>query len=94
MYYALSDSFAGDLPREHTHGFANTKTVICFATRAARAEWLTTTKLQTARALTRAEAVKLTKDTWRAQSDTAPGTRQARIYGTEDQFHVLVDARS
>lgn len=59
MFYALSDSFTGDLPNEYTHGFANTKEVIAFRSRKGRDEWLETTNLATAKPLTRAEALKL-----------------------------------
>lgn len=59
MFYALSDSFTGEHPREYTSGFGNTKYVICFITKKAREKWLEETKLLTARALTRQEALKL-----------------------------------
>jgi hypothetical protein len=60
-YYALSDSFAGDNPREHTHGFANTDKVIAFDSKKERDAWLKTTKLLKARPLTRCEAMRMTK---------------------------------
>jgi len=60
-YYALSDSFTGDNPREYTHGFANTGRVIAFGSKKERALWLKTTKLLKAKPLTRAEAMRLTK---------------------------------
>jgi hypothetical protein len=60
-YYALSDSFAGDNPREYTHGFANTDKVIAFNSKKERDAWLKTTKLLKAKPLTRAEAMRLTK---------------------------------
>ena len=58
-YYALSDRFAGDLPKEYTYGFANTSTVLAFRTKSERHSWLTDTQLMKARALTRAEALEL-----------------------------------
>jgi len=57
-HYALSDSFTGETPREYTHGFANTKEVICFKTSRERANWLSSTRLLTARPLTRSQALK------------------------------------
>lgn len=59
MFYALSDRFTGDLPREATSGFANTKEVVAFRSKKERNEWVEETNLMTARALTRAEALKL-----------------------------------
>lgn len=60
-YYALSDWFTGDDPKEYTSGFANTKTVICFDAARERACWLESTKLLTARALTQKQAIKAAK---------------------------------
>lgn len=58
MYYALSDSATGNLPVEHTSGFANTTVAVAFVTRQARDAWVLETNLLKARALTRAEAVR------------------------------------
>ena len=57
-FYALSDSFAGDNPADYTHGFANTKEPIAFTTKTARDRWLESSKLMTAKAITRAEAIR------------------------------------
>ena len=57
-FYALSDSFTGDNPADYTHGFANTKEPIAFTTKTARDRWLESTKLLTAKAITRAEAIR------------------------------------
>ena len=57
-FYALSDSFTGDDPADYTHGFANTKEPIAFTSRAARDKWVESTRLLTARAITRAEAIR------------------------------------
>ena len=59
-YYALSDSFTGPSPKEHTSGFANTSVAIAFDSLSERAAWLAATKLLKARAITRPEAIKLT----------------------------------
>lgn len=92
MFYALSDRFTGDLPREYTHGFANTKEVICFQTRAARDAWLQDTKLLTARPLTRDEAIRAA-DT--SDGHLAPyGAKVARIHGEEFAQHVIRASRS
>jgi hypothetical protein len=87
MYYALSDSFTGSDPKEHTGGFANTKMVIAFESRANRDSWVEETKLLTASPLTRSEAVK-------ASRVNDNGDRVAEIYGSEDedgipQYHVI-----
>ena len=59
-YYALSDSFTGPNPAEHTSGFANTSIAIAFSSVSKRTAWLAATKLLKARAITRPEAIKLT----------------------------------
>jgi len=59
-YYALSDSYTGPSPKEHTSGFANTSVAIAFSSLGARTAWLAATKLLKARAITRPEAIKLT----------------------------------
>ena len=59
-YYALSDSYTGPSPKEHTSGFANTTVVIAFDSLSKRTGWLAATKLLKARAITRPEALKLT----------------------------------
>ena len=59
-YYALSDSYTGPSPKEHTSGFANTCVAIAFDSLSKRTAWLAATKLLKARAITRPEAIKLT----------------------------------
>ena len=59
-YYALSDSFTGPSPKEHTSGFANTTQAIAFNSLSKRTAWLAATKLLKACAITRPEAIKLT----------------------------------
>jgi len=59
-YYALSDSYTGPSPKEHTSGFANTSVAIAFSSVRARTAWLAATKLLKACAITRPEAIKLT----------------------------------
>ena len=58
-YYALSDSFTGPNPKEHTSGFTDCF-AIAFSSLGARTAWLAATKLLKARAITRPEALKLT----------------------------------
>ena len=57
-FYALSDSFTGDNPADYTHGFANTREPIAFTSRTARDRWIESTRLLTAKAITRAEAIR------------------------------------
>lgn len=61
MFYALSYFAAGDDPKEYTHGFANTKGPLAFRTKDERDDWLKSTKLLTARAITRKEAASMAK---------------------------------
>jgi len=58
-YYALSDSFTGPNPKEHTSGFTDCF-AIAFSSLGARTAWLAATKLLKARAITRPEALKFT----------------------------------
>lgn len=81
MYYALSDSFTGHNPKEHTHGFANTKEVIAFDTKKARDEWVEDTRLLSACALSHADAVKLAQ----ASDGNYPGTEMG------DRFVIVYD---
>lgn len=98
MFYALSDSFTGDNPREITHGFANRKIVIAFKTKAARDQWVDSTRLQTARPLTRADAMART-DWQDAQNIIAGGYGQVkavRIHGATDDdgnivYHIMAE---
>jgi len=62
MYYAMTDRFSGDYPREYTAGFANTKEPLGFKSKKERDEWLKTTKLTTAKPLSRKEAISLAKN--------------------------------
>lgn len=81
-YYALSDSFTGAYPKEPTWGFANTTTAIAFRSKAERDEYLSTTKLCKARAITRAEACKLTR--------TVQGLKLVDIIGAEPGDYCYV----
>lgn len=58
MFYALTDYFTGNHPFDYCAGFAETKMPIAFHTKAQRDKWLSETKLTTARALTRKQALK------------------------------------
>jgi len=58
-YYALADSFTGLYPDDNTSGFANTKKAVAFTSKKERDQYLATTKMLEARALTRKEALKL-----------------------------------
>jgi len=80
-YYALSDSFAGDTPKEYTHGFANKDKVIAFDSKKERDAWLKTTKLLKARPLNRGEALRLTK--------TVGGRKLVSAGCTDDDYIVL-----
>ena len=60
-FYALSDSFTGDNPHECSSGFGNTKEVIAFTSEAERTEWLNSTKLLTAKPLSRTKAIQLSE---------------------------------
>ena len=57
-YYALSDSYTGDYPKEYSAGLPNTKVAIYFDSREDRDQWLEETKFTLARPLTRKQAVK------------------------------------
>ena len=80
-YYAETDSFSGDDPRDYTHGFANTKEPVAFTSKRERDAWLSSTKLMTARKLIRAEAARdaFTIYGWH---------RGCRVYGTDS--HVVL----
>ncbi len=77
-YYALSDIFTGDNPKAFTGGFSNTKEPIAFTSRRARDAWVLTTRLLTARPISRREAVS------RAQRNPVPWVdgKAIRVYGT------------
>lgn len=62
-FYALSDSSTGDNPTNYTQGSANTKEPIAFPSKTARDRWVEATRLLTAKAITRAEAIRWA-DTW------------------------------
>lgn len=97
MYYAETDTFTGNDPKEHTHGFANTKSVLAFNTKKERDEWVKTTKLLTASPLTRAQAIKLA-DIDDGNLTGHNGARVAEIYGTGDgviaDYHLIQKSRS
>lgn len=89
MYYALSDSFTGDDPRDYTSGFANTKKVIAFRSKKERDAWLSDTKLLTAKPLTRSQAIKWAdtdQGTWQQEYDVA---KICRIYGTDSEYVTI-----
>ena len=93
MFYALTDTATGDSPSEYTHGFANTKGALAFRTKAERAAWLADTKLLTAKAITRAEALKLAERSNGFLTKT-PGDKVVPIYGTDTgsglpEYHVI-----
>lgn len=90
MYYALTDRSTGDNPKEHTHGFANTKEVLAFHTKAERDNWVENTKLLTAKKLSRSEAM--------AAARTLEGNKVARVYGKQanseaEFYHVIRTSR-
>jgi len=98
MFYALSDSFTGDNPRESNYGADNRKIVIAFKTKAARDQWVDNTRLQTARPLSRAEALARTE--WQDALNIIPGgygqVKAARIHGVtdddgNDMYHVMAE---
>lgn len=60
-YYALSDTFTGDYPNDFTTGFANTKIPIAFFSKNERDKWIESTRLLTAKPITRKEAEKIAK---------------------------------
>lgn len=59
-FYALSDGFTGDNPIDYCSGFANTKEVIAFTSCKNREDWLNSTKLLTAKKLSRKQAESFT----------------------------------
>ncbi len=88
-YYALTDSFTGDNPKEPTAGFAYTKEPLAFTSAAERREWLKTTKLTNAAAITRNEAIAIAD--WRIGRDcgcAAEFVKPCRIYGTGDKMYA------
>ena len=80
-YYALSDSYTGPSPKEHTSGFANTSIAIAFDSVSKRTAWLAATKLLKARAITRPQAIKLTP-TLNAPSDLK-GLKSVSVHDIE-----------
>ena len=93
-YYAMSDIFTGDDPYAYNAGFANTKVAIAFKSRKEREEWLRNTKLASAKAITRKEAIRVTKWESGEYFDTsATKCKPVRIYGTGDGYeaqHIVV----
>jgi len=80
-FYAMSDTFTGDNPREYSTGVANTKIPIAFRSRDDRDKWLQSTKLTTAKAITRREAVKMvTKEKGEFYGCRALWVKACRIY--------------
>ena len=92
MFYALSDSFTGSDPKQTTSGFANTKVPIAFRTKAQRDGWLKSTKLLTAVALSRDEAVKMAEKSNGILAGEY-GDRIVQVYGEQDGqlpvYHVI-----
>lgn len=89
MFYALSDSFTGDNPTDYCSGFANTKIVIAFESKKERQKWLDSTKLTTARAISRDDAVRFTK--WEHAEYYSRGcekVKPVRLYSNGD-FVIL-----
>lgn len=91
MFYALSDTFAGNDPKEYTSGFANTSCVIAFKSRKGRDAWLKSTKLLKARALSRKEAISMTR--WSDPTPLTPQTsydrvKEVAIYATENEYDL------
>lgn len=60
-YYALSDYKTGDDPEKKISGCPNKHKVIYFDTKKERNEWVENTKLSKARALTRNEAINISR---------------------------------
>ena len=91
MYYALTDTFAGDNPHDFNHGFANTKEPLAFRTRAPRDAWVNSTKLLTAESITRADALKLSGwvcgDYYGIKNSTV---KVVRVYGEVDDYGLPV----
>jgi len=82
-YYALTDSFTGDNPAEPAAGFANTKRPLAFRSKKERDAWVLNTKLQTARYITRQEALKLADwETGEYYGSSANSVKVCRVYGT------------
>jgi len=90
----MSDSFTGDNPKEYSSGFANTKIAIAFPTKAERDDWLSYTRLLTAKAITRKEAEKITsREPGEYYGSSAEWVKAIMIYGTGDGCeaqHVIV----
>lgn len=85
MHYALTDTFTGNDPCSYEHGFANTKVTLAFRTRAERDGWVDSTRLLTAKALTRDEALQ------HARTDHN-GNKIAKIYRSENH-HIIKKSR-
>lgn len=85
MYYALSNSSTGESPIHWTNGVSSMKEVICFYTPEDRQRWLDETKLLTAHAIERDDALRYVAWTQLAHNMV----KQCRIYNTHD-FHVIV----
>ena len=98
MFYALSDSSTGDNPRKITYGVANRKIAIAFKTKASRDSWVKGTRLQTARPLTRTEALAYTD--WQDAQNIVHGgygkVKAVRVHGITDDdgnyvYHILAE---
>ncbi len=91
-FYALSDSFTGDNPHECSSGFANTKEVIAFTSKAERIDWLNSTKLLTAKPLSRIEAIKLSEkvipENYSGLDKNYQWAKAARIYRSTEWINA------
>ena len=81
-FYALSDSSTGDNPTNYTQGSANTKEPIAFPSKTARDRWVEATRLLTAKAITRAEAIR-EAGTWPVLPHGGQA-KAARLHGAEN----------
>jgi hypothetical protein len=94
MFYAITDSFTGDNPKEYVSGFANTKTAIAFSSAAKRDQWLDSTRLMTAKKITRKEAMDLINwEPGEYYGSYAEKVKPCRIYGTGDGYeakHIIL----
>ncbi len=85
-YYALTDSFTGDNPMEPTSGFANTKRPLAFRSKKERDAWVLNTKLLTAKAITRTEAIVIADWALGAHyGHSAESVKPCRLYSTDDR---------
>jgi hypothetical protein len=82
-YYALSDKHTGDYPENSTNGLPYSKEVIFFPSANARDEWLKETKLLTAIALTRFEAIDYSRQLDNGDRVARPARRPGEELGSD-----------